>query len=81
MLMRNVPWFDYDESFTWRGLNSNSGHFCGFTFNIASFGELRLLVSLCTGGRCSMVSNDEDHDRSRGSSAENRGWSYRLGTR
>jgi hypothetical protein len=24
----SVPWFDCDESLTWRGLNSNPGQFC-----------------------------------------------------
>jgi hypothetical protein len=40
-----------------------------------------LLVSWCAGGRCSMVCSDEDHDRSRGPSTEDRGWSHRSGTR
>jgi hypothetical protein len=41
----------------------------------SSFGESRLLVSWCVGGRCGMVSNDEYHGRSRRPGAEDRGWS------
>jgi hypothetical protein len=33
------------------------------TFSV-SFGESRLLVSWCVGGRCGMACSDEDHDRS-----------------
>jgi hypothetical protein len=36
-------------------------------------GELYLLVSWCVGGRCDMVSSDDDHDRSRRPNAENQG--------
>jgi hypothetical protein len=38
--------------------------FC-FSFIIVSFGESRLLVSWCAGGRCGMACSDEDHGRSR----------------
>jgi hypothetical protein len=38
-----------------------------------SFGESRLLVSWCAGGKCGMTGSDEDHDRSRRSGAKNRG--------
>jgi hypothetical protein len=31
-----VPWFDCDESLTWRGLNSNLGQFC-FIFLLSLF--------------------------------------------
>jgi hypothetical protein len=82
--MRNqvsVPWFDCDESLTWRGLNSNLGRFFRFTFIIVSFGESRLLVSWCAGGRCGMTGNDEDRGRSRRPGAEDWGWLHRLGTR
>jgi hypothetical protein len=41
----------------------------------SSFGESRLLVSWCVGGRCGMASNDEYHGRSRRPGAEDRGWS------
>jgi hypothetical protein len=34
-----------------------------------------LLVSWCAGGRCGMAGSDEDHGRSRGLGAEDRGWS------
>jgi hypothetical protein len=54
--------------------------FC-FSFIFVSFGESRLLVSLCAGGRCGMVCSDEDHGRSRRLGAEDRGWSHRSGTR
>jgi hypothetical protein len=53
--------------------------FCFFTFVL--FGESRLLVSWCACDRCGMTCSDEDRDRSRKSSAEDRGWSHRLGTR
>jgi hypothetical protein len=49
--------------------------FC-FSFIFVSFGESRLLVSWCAGGRCGMACSDEDHDRSRRPSAEDRGWSH-----
>jgi hypothetical protein len=54
--------------------------FC-FSFTFVSFGESRLLVSWCAGGRCGMVCSDEDHGRSRSPYAEDRGWSHRSGTR
>jgi hypothetical protein len=43
-----------------------------FSFDLVSFGESRLLVSWCTGGRCGMAYSDEDHDRSRRPGAEYR---------
>jgi hypothetical protein len=52
-----------------------------FSFIFVSFGESCLLVSWCTGGRCGMACSDEDHGRSRRPGAEDRGWSYRSGTR
>jgi hypothetical protein len=54
--------------------------FC-FSFIFSSFGESRLLVSWCAGGRCDMAGNDEDRGMSRRPGAEDRGWSHRLGTR
>jgi hypothetical protein len=39
-----------------------------------------MLISWCAGGRCGMMGSDEDHSRSRISSAEDPGWSHRLGT-
>jgi hypothetical protein len=41
----SVPWFDCDESLTYRGLNSNPRDFGGFTFIFVSFDESCLLVS------------------------------------
>jgi hypothetical protein len=41
----SVPWFECDESLTWQGLNSNSGHFASFTFIFVSCVKSRLLVS------------------------------------
>jgi hypothetical protein len=38
--------------------------FC-FSFIFVSFGESRLLVSWCTGGRCDMTCSDDDRGRSR----------------
>jgi hypothetical protein len=77
----SVPWFDCNESLTWRGLNSNSGHFSCFTFIFVLFGESCLIVSWCAGGKCGMACSDEDHDRSRRPSVENQGWLHRSGTR
>jgi hypothetical protein len=34
-----------------------------------------MLVSWCAGDRCDMASSDEDHSKSRRSSAEDQGWS------
>jgi hypothetical protein len=54
--------------------------FC-FSFILISFGESRLLVSWCAGGRCGMVCSDEDRDRSRRLGVEDRGWSHMSDTR
>jgi hypothetical protein len=54
--------------------------FC-FSFTFISFGESRLLVSWCAGGRCGMVCSDKYRGRSRRPGAEDWGWSHRLGTR
>jgi hypothetical protein len=62
-----------DESLICQGLNSNLGHFDSFTFIFVSFEESCLLFSWCAGGRCDMVSSDEDHGRRRRSGAEDRG--------
>jgi hypothetical protein len=51
-----------------------------FSFTFVSFGESRLLVSLCVGGRCGMACSDENHGRSKRPSVEDRGWSYRSDT-
>jgi hypothetical protein len=40
-----------------------------------SYGESRLFVLWCAGGRCSMAGSDEDHDRSRRPDAEDQGLS------
>jgi hypothetical protein len=77
----SVPWFDYDESLTWRGLNSILERFVCFTFIFVSFGESCLLVSWCVGGRCSTVCSDEDHGRSWRPGAEDREWLHMSGTR
>jgi hypothetical protein len=52
-----------------------------FSFIFVSFGESRLLVSWCAGGRCGMTYSDEDRVRSRRPGAEDRGWSHRSDTR
>jgi hypothetical protein len=52
--------------------------FC-FSFIFVSFGESRLLVSWCVGGRCDMACSDEDRGRSRRPGAEDRRWSHRSG--
>jgi hypothetical protein len=54
--------------------------FC-FSFIFVSFGESRLLVSWCAGGRYGMVCSDKDHGRSRRPGAEDRGSLHRSGTR
>jgi hypothetical protein len=43
-----------------------------FSFTFISFGESRLLVSWCAGGRCDMVCSDEDCDKSRRPVVEDR---------
>jgi hypothetical protein len=53
--------------------------FC-FSFIFVSFGESRLLVSWCAGGRCGMACSNEDRGRSRRPGAEDRGWSHMSGT-
>jgi hypothetical protein len=45
-----------------------------------SFGKSCLLVSWCACGKCGMVDNNEDCDRSMRLAAEGRGWSHRSGT-
>jgi hypothetical protein len=52
-----------------------------FSFTFLSFGESRLLILWCVGGRCGMSCSDEDHVRSRRPGAEDRGWSHKSGTR
>jgi hypothetical protein len=52
-----------------------------FSFIFVSFGESRLLISWCAGGRCGMVCSDEDRGRSRRPGVEDRGWLHRSGTR
>jgi hypothetical protein len=42
-------------------------------YYLCSCEESCLLVSWYAGGRCDMVDNDEDHDRSKRSGAEDRG--------
>jgi hypothetical protein len=52
-----------------------------FSFIFVSFGESRLLVSWCAGGKCGMTCSDEERGRSRRPGAEDRRWSHRSGTR
>jgi hypothetical protein len=59
---------------------SGTVSFC-FSFIFVSFGESRLLVLWCAGGRCGMAFNDKDHGRSKGPGVEDLGWSHKLGTR
>jgi hypothetical protein len=77
----SVPCFVCDESLTWRGLNSNLGHFGYFTFIFVSFGESCLHISWCAGGSCGIMCSDEDRGRSRRPGADDREWSHRSGTR
>jgi hypothetical protein len=78
----SVLWFDCDESLTWMRFEFESEivSIC-FSFIFVSFGESRLLILWCAGGRCGMTCDDEDHSRSRRPGAEDRGWSHKLGTR
>jgi hypothetical protein len=76
----SVPWFDCDESFTWRCLNLNLRRFVVLTL-ACSFGESCLLVSWCTGGRWGMACSGKDRGMSRRPGAEDRGWSHRSSTR
>jgi hypothetical protein len=43
-----------------------------FFFTFSLFGESRLLVSWCAGGRCDMACSDVDRDTSRRPGAEDR---------
>jgi hypothetical protein len=52
-----------------------------FSFTFVSFGESRLLVSWCVGGRCDMACSDENRGRSRRPGAEDREWSHMSDTR
>jgi hypothetical protein len=52
-----------------------------FSFIFVSFGESRLLVSWCAGGRCGMVCSDEDRGKSMRPGVEDRGWLHRSGIR
>jgi hypothetical protein len=52
-----------------------------FFFTFSSFGETRLLVSWCAGGRCDMAYSDVDRGTSRRPGVEDRGGSHRSGTR
>jgi hypothetical protein len=49
-------------------------------FTFVSFGESRLLVSWCAGGRCGIACSDEDRGRSRRPGVEDREWSHMSGT-
>jgi hypothetical protein len=64
-----------DESLICHGLNSNPERFWWFYLYLCLCGELHLLVSCCTGGRCGMTGSNEDHGRSRRPGAEDQGWS------
>jgi hypothetical protein len=54
--------------------------FC-FSFIFVLFGESRLLVSWCAGGRCGMACSDKDRAKSRRPDVEDRGWLHWSGTR
>jgi hypothetical protein len=58
-----MPWFEFE-----------SGTFQWFYYYIfVSFRESCLLVSWCSGDRCSMAGSDEDRGRSRRLGAEDQG--------
>jgi hypothetical protein len=65
-----VRWFEFEF-----------GTVHSFYLYLCSFGESRLLISWCVGGRCGMACNNEDRGSSKRPSAEDRGWSHMLGTR
>jgi hypothetical protein len=46
-----------------------------FHLSFVSCGESRLIVSRCAGGKCGMMSSDDDLDRSRRPGANDHGWS------
>jgi hypothetical protein len=52
-----------------------------FSFTFVSFGESRLLVSWCAGGKYGMACSDEDNGRSSRPGADDWRWSHRSGTR
>jgi hypothetical protein len=64
-----------DESLTYRGLHSNTGHFGSFIFILVLCGESCLIVSCCVGDRWGMMGSDEDRGRSRKPGAEDQRWS------
>jgi hypothetical protein len=64
----SVPWFDCDESLTWWGLNLNPGHFGYFTFILCFVWRITFA--------CLVVCRWQVRP-----SAEDQGWSHRLGTR
>jgi hypothetical protein len=70
----SVPWFDCDESLTWRDLNSNQGHFCGFT-PLSFLWRIVFACLVVCRWQCGMAHSDDDHSRSRRPSVEDRGWS------
>jgi hypothetical protein len=52
-----------------------------FSFIFGLFGESRLLVSWCVGGRCVMTCNDVNRGKSRRPGVEDQKWSHGSGTR
>jgi hypothetical protein len=58
----------------------NPGWFGCFIFIIVPFGESRLLVSWCAGGRCGMACSHENRGRSRRHDVEDREWLHMSGT-
>jgi hypothetical protein len=73
------PWFNCDESLTWRDLNSNAGRFVLFFFYLCFV--RRIAFACLVVCRCGMACSDEDHGRSRRPGAEDQGWSHRSSTR
>jgi hypothetical protein len=62
-----MPRFEFESgTFLW---------FYAITFIFGLCGESYLLVLWCAGGRCNMAGSDEDRDKSRRPSADDRGWS------
>jgi hypothetical protein len=53
--------------------------FC-LSFTFVSFGESRLLVSWCAGGRYGLACSDEYRGRSRRPTTEDQGWSHMSST-
>jgi hypothetical protein len=77
----SVPWFNCDESLTWRGLILNPRQF-RFVFLLSLFvWRIAFACLMVCRWQVRMACSDKDCGRNRRPSAEDRGWSHRSGTR